>query len=122
MVTDTGYFYIVDRIKELIKVKGLQVAPAELEGMLLQHPELLDSAVIPIPHERSGEVPRAYVVRRPGSKVTDKEIYDFVAKQVAAHKKLDGGIKFVDAIPKLPSGKILRRTLRDQAKKETEGS
>lgn len=108
----------MDRIKELIKVKGFQVAPAELEGMLLSHPDVADVAVIPIPDDRAGEYPRAYIVRKENSKVSEKEIYDFVAKKVVAYKKLEGGVRFIEAIPKAASGKILRRVLRDEASKE----
>jgi acyl-CoA synthetase (AMP-forming)/AMP-acid ligase II len=121
VVDEDGYFYIVDRIKELIKVKGLQVAPAELEGILLSHKEIEDAAVIPIPHPRSGELPRAYVSLKQGSKLTEEDIKAFVAKQVARHKHLDGGVVILrdgDKIPKSPSGKILRRELKLRAQKE----
>jgi acyl-CoA synthetase (AMP-forming)/AMP-acid ligase II len=89
VVDDDGYFFIVDRIKELIKVKGLQVAPAELEGILLSHPEIDDAAVVPIPHERAGELPRAYVTLKSGSKLSEDHIKAFVAQQVATHKVSD---------------------------------
>ncbi|KKY37365.1 putative 4-coumarateligase [Diaporthe ampelina] len=109
-----GMFYIVDRKKELIKYKGLQVAPAELEAVLLSHPEIADAAVIGV--EKDGtEVPRAYVV--PGTKeLTSEQIASWVDGKVANHKKLRGGVMLVDAIPRSPSGKILRKILRDQAK------
>ncbi|KAI7774485.1 hypothetical protein LA080_008318 [Diaporthe eres] len=111
-----GKFYIVDRKKELIKYKGLQVAPAELEAMLLSHPKIADAAVIGF--EKDGtEVPRAYVV--PGTKdLTSQQIASWVDGKVANHKKLRGGVVLVDAIPKSPAGKILRKILRDQAKAE----
>ncbi|KXS20442.1 acetyl-CoA synthetase-like protein [Gonapodya prolifera JEL478] len=116
-----GHLQIKDRIKELIKVKGLQVAPAELEAVLLGHPAVADSCVVQVPDERSGELPRAYVVLHANvdsSNGTRDSIYKHVSKHLARHKWLDGGIKFVESVPKSPSGKILRRYLRDQAKKE----
>ncbi|KAJ3299367.1 hypothetical protein HDU76_006320, partial [Blyttiomyces sp. JEL0837] len=113
VVDKKGYFYIVDRIKELIKYKGLQVAPAELEAYLLTHPAIADAAVIPRPDENAGELPRAYVVLKPGAKVTELEVQKFIEGKVAQHKRLRGGVAFIDAIPKAASGKILRRVLRD---------
>uniref|UniRef100_A0AC35FEQ4 Uncharacterized protein n=1 Tax=Panagrolaimus sp. PS1159 TaxID=55785 RepID=A0AC35FEQ4_9BILA len=118
---DIGYFdeneytYIVDRMKELIKVSGLQVAPAELEALLLTHPKIKDSAVIGIPHKKKGEVPRAYVVvSNDGGEedITEDEIKAFVATKSAPYKQLKGGVEFVKEIPKSASGKILRRLLR----------
>ncbi|XP_068239420.1 uncharacterized protein [Palaemon carinicauda] len=109
--------YIVDRLKELIKVKGLQVAPAELEDLLRKHPNVMDVAVIGLPDERAGEVPRAYVVLTPGSEVTEDAIADYVAKEVAPHKRLVGGVCFTDKIPKSATGKILRRELKAEALK-----
>lgn len=96
-----GKFFIVDRKKELIKVKGNQVAPAELEALLLDHPAIADAAVI---GAASGfdEAPRAYIVLAEGKKATEKEIQDWTAKQVAPHKRLTGGVRFVEAIPKNP--------------------
>ena len=73
-----GYFYIVDRLKELIKYKGMQVAPSELEHLLLSHPEVSDAAVVGIPNEESGEIPKAYVVKRPGSSITETELISFI--------------------------------------------
>ncbi|KAK8042276.1 hypothetical protein PG993_006799 [Apiospora rasikravindrae] len=117
-----GNFYITDRLKELIKYKGFQVAPAELEGILLGHSEIADACVIPaFDRERSEEVPRAYLVMKEGVPRTDekaKELIDWVASKVAPHKQLRGGIRFIDEVPKNPSGKILRRVLKEQAKKE----
>ncbi|KAM0546230.1 hypothetical protein ACHAPJ_011016 [Fusarium lateritium] len=113
---DTGaIFHIVDRIKELIKVKGNQVAPAELEAVLLDHPEIADAAVVGVPYE-GDEVPRAYIVKTPGSQVTEKQVVDWMEARVARYKRLKGGAVFVDMIPKNPSGKILRRALREKAK------
>ncbi|XP_075222449.1 luciferin 4-monooxygenase-like [Lycorma delicatula] len=111
-----GYFYIVDRLKELIKYKGYQVAPAELEALILSIPEIKDVAVIGLPDEACDELPMAFVVREHGSNISENDIVKFVASKVSAQKRLRGGVKFVDTIPKNPSGKILRRILRDSLK------
>ncbi|KAL4920704.1 hypothetical protein BDW62DRAFT_176072 [Aspergillus aurantiobrunneus] len=112
------HVYIVDRIKELIKVKGHQVAPAEIEAHLLTHPAVADCAVIAIPDESAGEVPKAIVSKSPeaGSddEATAKSIIKHVQDHKARHKWLKGGVRFIEAVPKSPSGKILRRLLRDQ--------
>jgi acyl-CoA synthetase (AMP-forming)/AMP-acid ligase II len=108
---EEGFFYIVDRLKELIKFKGYQVAPAELEALLLAHPAVADAAVIPSPDEEAGEVPKAFVVRK--ADVTADEIMDWVAKQVSPQKKIRR-LEFIDAIPKSLSGKVLRRVLVEQ--------
>ncbi|PAA71685.1 hypothetical protein BOX15_Mlig034233g3 [Macrostomum lignano] len=108
-----GYFKIVDRVKELIKVKGSQVAPAELEDILLNHPSVQDCAIIGRPDERAGELPCAFVVPRPGVQLTAEEVKSYVADRVTKYKRLDGGVVFTDSIPRNPSGKILRRFLRD---------
>lgn len=102
---------IVDRLKELIKVKAFQVAPAELESLLLKHPKIADVAVIPVADEGSGEVPKAVVVAK--SPLTADEVMEFLIPQVAHYKQVKH-VQFVDAIPKSPSGKILRRILIDQ--------
>ncbi len=107
-----GDFYIVDRLKELIKYKGFQVPPAELEGLLLSHPAVADSAVIPVPDDEAGEIPKAFVVLKPGAEATAGELQDFIAGQVASFKQIRE-LEFIDAIPKAISGKILRRVLRD---------
>ena len=106
-----GFFYITDRLKELIKVKGLQVAPAELEALLQNHPKVADAAVIGVPHERHGEAPRAFVVKRDPT-LTEKELTDYIASHVSEHKHLTGGVHFIEAVPKTASGKILRRHLK----------
>ena len=106
-----GHFYITDRLKELIKVKGLQVAPAELEALLHQHSKVSDAAVVGVPDERFGEAPKAFVVRKDSS-LTEDEVVRFVQSNVARHKWLEGGVEFVDQIPKSASGKILRRLLK----------
>ncbi|KAJ9645814.1 hypothetical protein H2199_002855 [Coniosporium tulheliwenetii] len=121
-VAPSGYehVFIVDRIKELIKVKGLQVAPAELEAHLLTHPSVADCAVIPVPDERAGEVPKAFVVKsasvglEESDRMVAREICKHVEEHKARHKWLKGGVEFIDVIPKSPSGKILRRLLRDK--------
>jgi acyl-CoA synthetase (AMP-forming)/AMP-acid ligase II len=107
-VDDQGYFYIVDRLKELIKYKGHQVAPADLEAILLTHPSIADAAVIPSPDDEAGEVPKAFVVLK--SPLTADEVIAFVAGKVAPMEKVRR-VEFVEAIPKSPSGKILRRML-----------
>ena len=109
---EQGNFYIVDRLKELIKYKGMQVAPAELEGVLLTHPAVADVAVIGVADEEAGEIPKAFVVRKAnvGDTVTADEIMSYVAGRVAPHKKIRR-LEFVEAIPKSASGKILRRLL-----------
>ncbi|XP_055587004.1 luciferin 4-monooxygenase [Uranotaenia lowii] len=119
---DIGYydededFFIVDRIKELIKYKGFQVPPAELEAILLKHPKVKDAAVIGVPDERVGELATAFVVPEDGETITAEEVSKFVADQVSPQKRLYGGVRFIDAIPKTASGKILRRELREIAK------
>lgn len=108
---DEGFLYIVDRLKELIKYKGFQVAPAELEGLLLTHPSIVDAAVIGVPDEEAGEIPKAFVVATPGSALTAEEVMGYVAEHVASYKKVRV-VEFLEAIPKSASGKILRRELR----------
>jgi len=108
-----NYIFIVDRIKELIKVKGLQVAPAELESYLMTHPDVQDAAVIGVPDVISGEVPRAFVVVKEGRKLTQDQLKQYIAERVSPYKQLAGGVVFVNEVPKSPSGKILRRILRD---------
>jgi acyl-CoA synthetase (AMP-forming)/AMP-acid ligase II len=111
LVDADGFVFITDRLKELIKVKGLQVAPAELEALLLTHPSVADVAVIGRPDERAGEVPVAYVVSR-GAPDADA-LKAWLAERVAPHKQL-ADVVSIDAIPKNPSGKLLRRVLRAQ--------
>lgn len=103
-----GCFFIVDRLKELIKYKGMQIAPAELEAVLLGHPSIADAAVIPVADEEAGQVPKAFVVLK--SDVAPAEILAYVAARVAPYKKLRS-VEVIDRIPKSPSGKILRRIL-----------
>jgi acyl-CoA synthetase (AMP-forming)/AMP-acid ligase II len=124
----TKKWYIIDRKKELIKVRGFQVAPPELEGVLLSHPQIIDAAVIGVkgmPGQGAEvECPRAYVVRRPGEagkKLREEEVKQWCGTRLAKYKELTGGVVFVDAIPKNASGKILKRILRDMAKDELRG-
>ena len=93
-------------------MKGLQVAPAELEGILLSHPQIADAAVVGVADEWAGEIPKAFVVLKSGG-MAEKDVHDFVSSKVAKHKQLKGGVVFVDAIPKSTSGKILRRLLQE---------
>src|SRR5205085_10854439 len=114
--------HVVDRVKELIKYKGMQVAPAELEAVLLSHPAVGDAAVIPVPDEAAGEVPKAYVVPRTAPADPEAfaaEVCEYVAARVAPHKKIRA-VELVDAVPKSASGKILRRVLvaRERARRE----
>ncbi|CEL05584.1 Putative 4-coumarate-CoA ligase [Aspergillus calidoustus] len=119
-VDTDGKFHVVDRKKELIKVKGNQVAPAELEAILLEHPAVADAAVIGVPLNND-EAPRAYIVLKPGQSATAKDITTFMDGKVSRIKRITGGVIFQDAIPKNPSGKILRKALREQAKQEMQG-
>jgi 4-coumarate--CoA ligase len=109
--------------QELIKYKGMQVAPAELEGILASHPAVLDAAVIGIEQDGT-EVPRAFVAVAPPAKgkVSAQDLVEYVGKQVASHKQLRGGVQFMDAVPRSPSGKILRKNLREIVSKGRDGS
>ena len=138
VMNEKGWFWIVDRLKvvstviliskhkltkpqELIKVSGLQVAPAELEALLLAHPSIADAAVVGLNSEFTGqERVRAYVMLKPETKgkVSEKDIVRWVEKRVAKHKQLTGGVVFVDTVPKSPSGKILRKILREWSKRD----
>ncbi len=111
-----GHLYVVDRLKELIKYKGFQVPPAELEALLLTHPKVADAAVIGLPDDDAGEIPAAYVVLRADTEASAEEIQQFIADQVASYKQIRQ-LTFIDAVPKSASGKILRRVLRDEASK-----
>jgi len=129
-----GSFYITDRLKELIKYKGFQVPPAELEGLLVGNARVDDAAVVGVyDPDQATEVPRAYVVLKPDGAAADgggggaeteqtaEEIAAWIAERVAPHKRLRGGVRFVKEIPKSGTGKILRRVLREQAKREGAG-
>jgi acyl-CoA synthetase (AMP-forming)/AMP-acid ligase II len=113
-VDDNGYYYIVDRLKELIKYKGFQVPPAELEDLILTNPNVADCAVIGVPDEEAGELPKAFVVLKPNHALTADELNAFLNPHIATYKRLSGGIEFIDQIPKSASGKILRRILKQQ--------
>jgi len=108
LVDEDGYLFVVDRLKELIKYKGFQVAPAELEALLLKHPAVADAAVIPSPDAEAGEVPKAFVVLK--ATATPDELMEFVNGRVAPFKKIRS-LDVVGEIPRSPAGKILRRTL-----------
>lgn len=110
-----GYLYLVDRAKELIKYKGFQIAPAELEAMLLTHPAVADVAVVGVPDAEAGEAPKAFVVLAPHAATTADELISHVRTRLATYKQVRS-IEFVEAIPKSPSGKILRRLLRPQSR------
>lgn len=112
-VDGDGYWYITDRIKELIKYKGFQVAPAELEAVLLTHPAVVDAAVIGVDDEEAGEIPKGFVVLRSHDGTTSEELMAYVSERVAGYKQIRQ-IEFIDAIPKSLSGKILRRVLRER--------
>lgn len=109
---EDGFFFITDRLKELIKVKGFQVAPAELEELLRSHPDITDAAVVGIPHQRNGEAPKAFIVKRQGSQINENVVKQFIADKVVDYKQLTGGVQFLDAIPKNTTGKILRREIK----------
>jgi acyl-CoA synthetase (AMP-forming)/AMP-acid ligase II len=119
-VDDEGYVTILDRKKEMIKYKGYQIAPAELEALLMEHPAVIDSAVIPKRDAESGEVPKAFVMLRQGQEASVEDLMRFVEERVAPYKKVRE-IEFVEAIPKTPSGKILRRELIEQERAKTPG-
>lgn len=113
VIDDDDHVFIVDRVKELIKYKGFQVPPAELEALIIGHPAVADVAVIGIPDEEAGELPKAFVTLKPVAEATEADIMDFVASAVATYKKIRL-VEFIDEIPKSASGKILRRFLRDR--------
>ncbi|KAK2651061.1 hypothetical protein Ddye_018550 [Dipteronia dyeriana] len=109
-----GFLFIVDRLKDMIKYDGFQVPPAELEHLLMSNNAIADAAVVPYPDEEAGQIPMAFVVRKPGSTITDAQIMDYIAKQVEPIKKIQR-VAFVDSIPKSAAGKILRRELVNRA-------
>ncbi|XP_061361634.1 4-coumarate--CoA ligase CCL1-like [Gastrolobium bilobum] len=109
-IDDDDELFIVDRLKELIKYKGFKVAPAELEAMLIAHPNISDAAVVPLKDEAVGELPVAFVVRSNGSEITEDEIKQYISQQVVFYKRINK-VFFTDNIPKAASGKILRKEL-----------
>ena len=114
-----GFFQIVDRLKELIKYKGYQVAPAELEALVITHPEVRDVAVIGVADEEAGELPKAFVVAA-GDDLDTEALMDWVGGQVAPQKRIRL-VELVDEIPKSPSGKILRRVLVERERATSSG-
>ncbi|MGW4200625.1 AMP-binding protein [Streptomyces sp. NPDC004726] len=108
-----GWFTIVDRVKELIKYKGYQIAPAELEALLLSHPRILDAAVVGVLDAEKQEIPKAFIVAAPDAALTAKDVMAFVAQNLAPHKKVRQ-VEFIDSIPKSSAGKILRKDLRNR--------
>ena len=111
IIDDHGHLSIVDRLKELIKYKGFQVAPAELEGLIITHPKVVDVAVIGVPDDDAGEIPKAFVVAAPGEKVTLEEIQALVGENLVSYKQVQI-LEVVESIPKSAAGKILRKELR----------
>jgi acyl-CoA synthetase (AMP-forming)/AMP-acid ligase II len=116
IVDDDDHFRVADRLKEFIKYKGFQVAPAELEDLLIAHEAIDDAAVVPSPDEEAGELPKGFIVLKPGVEIDAEEIQRYVAERVAPHKKLRL-VEFVDEIPKSASGKLLRRVLIERERK-----
>ncbi|KAH6995492.1 hypothetical protein BKA56DRAFT_694619 [Ilyonectria sp. MPI-CAGE-AT-0026] len=119
------HLFIIDRIKELIKVRGMQVSPAELEHFLARHPKVADAAVVPIPDESAGELPVAFIVKAPAFKDEDEaalriELHEYVNKEFSQHKRLAGGIEFAEALAKTAAGKTQRKVLKDLAKARAE--
>ncbi|XP_017783098.1 PREDICTED: luciferin 4-monooxygenase-like isoform X2 [Nicrophorus vespilloides] len=110
---EEGDFFIVDRLKDLIKYKSFQVSPAELEDVLKSHNEITDAGVIGVPDERAGELPMAFVVKVKNSKISEQNIIDYVAERISVQKHLHGGVRFVDDLPKNSTGKLLRKQLRE---------
>ncbi|VEN44141.1 unnamed protein product [Callosobruchus maculatus] len=115
-ITEDGYLYIVDRIKEVIKYKGFQVAPAQLEERLLRHPGVKEAAVVGKPDERAGELPTAFISKQENMTVTAQELIDLIAQHFHADKQLHGGVIFVEEIPKTVTGKIARKMLKELVK------
>jgi acyl-CoA synthetase (AMP-forming)/AMP-acid ligase II len=114
-----GRLHLVDRLKELIKVRGFQVPPAELEAVLVSHPAVADAAVIPVTDRRGNEAPKALVVLR--APAEPAELQRFVAERVAPHKRLRR-VEVIDAVPRTPSGKILRRVLVERERERGQGT
>ena len=122
-----GKWYIIERKKELIKVRGFQVAPAELEGVLLANPQIMDAVVIGIQDKLDPDVelPKAYVVRKPGSEgasLTEAMVKSYCKERLAKYKELSGGVSFVESVPRNATGKPLRRILREMEKAQTGGA
>ena len=119
--SESRKWYVIDRKKELIKVRGFQVAPAEIEGVLLTHSSISDAAVLGVQSKTESDVeyPRAYVVRSPeGTNLTEKEVVDYCKERLAKYKELTGGVRFLDVMPRNATGKLLKRNLRDMVRAE----
>lgn len=117
--SENKLWYIVDRKKELIKVRGFQVAPKEIEGVLIGHPAIDDAAVVGVKYKRDDtEYPRAYVVLAPGAKLSEQEVREYTGKRLARYKHLEGGVRFIDELPRNPSKKLLKGLLRETAERE----
>lgn len=112
MLSNTGLLYVQGRLKEIIKVKGYQVAPTELEEIIRNYENVQDVAVVGVAHDDYGEIPKAFVVPKPGKQINENQLKEFVAKHVAKYKRL-GYIQIIESIPKTASGKILRRELQN---------
>ncbi|CAF2162865.1 unnamed protein product [Brassica napus] len=110
-IDEDGFVFVVDRLKELIKYKGYQVPPAELEALLITHPDILDAAVIPFPDKEAGQYPMAYVTRKVESNLSEKQVIEFISKQQVAPYKKIRKVAFINSIPKTASGKTLRKDL-----------
>lgn len=117
---ETGLFFITDRIKDFIKYKGHHVPSAQLETTLLKHPAVLEAAVVGVPNPETVELPRAYVVLKAGAQVSAEELASFVNSEVSDHKKLRGGVIFLDKLPRTATGKTCKRILRQQAQKDVD--
>ncbi|KAK2191331.1 hypothetical protein NP493_54g04044 [Ridgeia piscesae] len=109
---EDGYFFVIDRLKELMKYNSHQVVPSELEAVLLTHPDVVDAGVFGLPDPQAGELPTALVVRAPGATTTEKDIQDYVKDKVASFKRLRGGVFFVASVPRTLTGKVIRRAMR----------
>ncbi|XP_071532753.1 uncharacterized protein [Panulirus ornatus] len=113
---EDGFLFIKDRLKDMIKVKGFQVSPFELEELLRKHPDVADVAVVGMVHDKLGEAPRAYVVPRPGAVIQPRQLQEFLVGRVAPYKELAGGVVIVDSLPRNPTGKILKKKLKGNVK------
>jgi acyl-CoA synthetase (AMP-forming)/AMP-acid ligase II len=120
-IDEEGHLFVVDRLKELIKYKGYQVPPAELEGILLTHPQVADACVVPVRDEEAGEVPKAFIVPRAGQEPDVAEVMAYVAGRVAPYMQVRA-CELIDAIPKSPSGKLLRRVLVERERERGTGA
>lgn len=114
-VDDHGNLYLVDRIKEMIKYKGHQVSPVEVEHMLCQIDGVVDAAIIGLPDEDAGELPMAFVVKKEGSNLNGEEVFNYVRDNMTVYNQLKGGVRFIDTIPRSIAGKIQRRDLKKMA-------